>query len=366
MISPATVGDLWALRRKPRSLVMLYNEPLLTRPHRWMWVALRGMAQSSFRDGATLVYRDQGMRAAIQSMRRGGRPEQDIVMLAADGDARGLPTDADVWFRLLEALCFYAGRAGVQRFFAALSQRHEELREIFRQIGFTAYGQQTVLRLQGPDWDQGTTLAPMRPQSRSDMWAVHKLYGATTPRPVQHAEARDSRTWALPLGRLGKHPRGRGWTLGPADNLTAYLHLTSGPIAHVLTLLLRPEQRELTTDILRFGLGQISDDLPVYLLLRDYQRELLLPAEDLGFQPIGEQALLAKQTTVPVRRSVLAPVLEPGLERSSPVSTISSVGEDVRSYVRTTRHHEQYRSAAEYTPDGYSGSDRTESERGFA
>ena len=51
-------------------------------------------------------------------------------------------------------------------------------------------------------------------------------------------------------------------------------HLTSGPAAHVLLLLVQPEARAITTDILRFGLGQISDTLPVYLLLREYQREL--------------------------------------------------------------------------------------------
>ena len=212
MIQPATQADLWAFRRKPRSLVMLYNEPLLVRPHHWLWQALRGLLNGSGRDSATLVYRERGMRSAIQALGRSGRPEQDIVLLAANGGGPGLPTDADVWFRLLEALCVYGERVQVQRIYAALSQRHEELRELFRQIGFASYAQQTVLCLQGPDWDQGTTLAPMRPQSRSDIWAIHKLYGAVTPRPVQQIEARDSRTWMLPLTQGWRGPRPRGST----------------------------------------------------------------------------------------------------------------------------------------------------------
>ncbi|HEX9439852.1 MAG TPA: hypothetical protein VF909_09230, partial [Roseiflexaceae bacterium] len=153
-------------------------------------------------------------------------------------------------------------------------------------------------------------------------------------------EARVARDWTLPLTRGWSRPRRRGWVLGPEDNLTAYLHLISGPVAHVLTLMLRSDARAITTDILRFGLGQISDSLPVYLLLRDYNRELLLPAEDLGFQPIGEQALLFKQTTEAVRRPFLMPAREPSTEPRAPIPTISSLSEDVRHYVRTARHHE--------------------------
>jgi hypothetical protein len=340
MIRPLTPGDLLILRRKPRSQVMLYNETMLVRPHRPFWFGVRCALEGSRRDGATFVYRERGSRAAVQAVGRSGRPEQDIVMLSAYGDGRGQPTDPDIWFRILEALCASAGQHRVQRLYAALSQRHEELREVFRQLGFAGFTQQTVMRLEGPDWDQGTTLAPMRPQARRDAWAIHKLYGATTPHTVQQAEARVARDWALPLARSWRRPRRRAWVLGPEDNLSTYLHLISGPAAHVLTLLMQPEARAITTDILRFGLGQLSDSLPVYLLLREYQRELLLPAADLGFQPIGEQALLFKQTTAAVRRPFLMPVREPTTEPRAPIPTITSRSEEARRYVRTTRYHE--------------------------
>lgn len=343
MIRSVTPIDLWTLRRKPRSLVMLYSEAMLSRPHRPFWFGARCMLDGSGREGSTLVYRERGMRAMVQATGRSGRPEQNIVLLATYGSGgRGHPTDPDVWFRLMERLCAYAGQSRVQRLYAALSQSHEELREVFRQLGFASYTQQTVLRLEGPDWDQGITLAPMRPQARRDVWAIHKLYGATTPHLAQQAEARVSRDWMLPLTRGWRGERRSAWVLGPEDDLTAYLHLHSGSAAHVLTLLLRPDARSITTDILRFGLGQISDTLPVYLLLREYQRELLLPAEDLGFQPIGEQALLFKQTTVAARRPILMPSLEPRPEPQVPIPTISSRDEDVRPYVRATRHHEQH------------------------
>jgi hypothetical protein len=330
MIRSVTPGDLWTLRRKPRSQVWLYNEAMLARPHRQFSFALRCLLEGSGRDGATFVYRERGMRAAAQAVGRNGRPEQDIVMLSAYGGGHGHPTDADVWFRLMEELCLHAGQRRVQRLYAALSQRHEELREIFRQLGFAGYTQQIVLRLEGPDWDQGVTLAPMRPQARRHDWAIHRLYGIITPHLVQQAEARVARDWQLPLTEGWRRAPRRGWVLGSDDNLIAALRLTSGPAAHVLTLLIHPDSRDIVTDVLRFGLGQIPDRLQVYLLLREYQGELLAPISDLGFQPIGEQALLFKQTTVEVRRPSLLPALEPRAEPRGPIPTISSLGEDAR------------------------------------
>jgi hypothetical protein len=331
MIRAVTPGDLWTLRRKPRSQVWLYNEAMLALPHRQFWFALRSLLEGSGRDGATFVYAERGMRAAVQSVGRNGRPEQDIVMLSAYGGGRGLPTDPDIWFRLIEHLCVHAGHYRVQRLYAALSQRHEELREIFRQLGFASYAQQLVLRLEGPDWDQGITLAPMRPQARRNDWGVHRLYGMVTPYMVQQAEARVARDWQLPLTNGWRRPKRRGWVLGSDDNLLAALRLTSGPASHVLTVLVHPEARDTVTDMLRFGLGQLSDTLPVYLLLREYQSELLAPASDLGFQPIGEQALLFKQTTVQVRKPSLIPGIETIAEPRGPIVTISSLGEDARS-----------------------------------
>jgi hypothetical protein len=347
MIRSATPGDLWALQRKARSQVVLYNEALLAQPHNPLLFGLRSAALGPGRDGATFVFRERGAVALVQAQGRSGRPEQDVVYLAAHGTGgRGLPSDHDIWFRLLELLCAQAARSHVQRIYAALSNHQEELREVFRQVGFQGYARQMVLQLNGPDWDQGITLAPMRPQSRRDAWAIHKLYGSVTPHLVQHAEARSARAWMLPLAQRWSRRRRQGWVLGPDDNLSGYLHATSGPAAHVFTLLIRPDERELVSDVLRFGLAQLQDARSVYLILREYQEELLAQLQDLGFQPIGEQALLVKSTVVPVRRTVLLPALEPSLEPQVTIPSISAPRKDAISYVRTARSDKQYRSAA--------------------
>jgi hypothetical protein len=329
MIRSVAPGDLWSLRRKPRNQLLLYTEGLLAQPHRPVWFGLRCLIAGNGRERTTLVYRDRGSSAVVQAQGRSGRPEQDILYLASTGARTPRsPSDHDLWFRLIERLCTYAGQSHVQRLYAAIPSAANDVREIFRQAGFQAYANAQILHLSGPDWDQGTTLAAMRMQARRDHWAVHKLYGAVTPHLVQHAEVRNARHWALPLNQPYASRRQVAWVLGPDDDLTAYLRLVSGATGNVLTLLVRPDARDLVVDVLRFGLAQITDSRPVYLVLREYQGELLAPAQGLGFQPIGEQTLLMKSTVQWVRRPLLVPSFEAGLEPQVTVPRISTLRED--------------------------------------
>jgi hypothetical protein len=337
MIRSVAPGDLWSLRRKPRNQVVLYTEGLLAQAHRPAWFALRCLVQGPGRDRSTVVYQDRGGGGIIQAQGRGGRPEQDIIYMATVGaNASRLPSDYELWYRLLERIVVQAGHGHVQRLYAAAPAQQAEVREIFRQVGFQAYAHCTILHLSGPDWDQGTSLASMRYQARRDHWAVHKLYGATTPHMVQLAEVRNARHWALPMSGAWRGVRRAAWVLGPDDDLVAYLRLASGASGHVFSILIRPDARDAAVDVLRFGLAQLSDTRPVYLLLREYQGELLAPAEDLGFQPIGEQALLVKSTVVPVRRPLLVPHLEPGLEPRVTAHRIATPREDSQRYDRPT------------------------------
>jgi hypothetical protein len=337
-----TPGDLWALRRKPRNQVVLYDDALLARPHQPFWFALRCFMEGSGRDLAMAVFQEKGIRSFVQARGRSGRPEQDIVYLSSHGDGvHGPSSDHDIWFRLLEQMCIHAGHNYIQRLYASIWSDQMELREIFRQLGFQAYIKRFVLQLSGPDWDQGTTLALMRAQSRRDAWAIHKLYGRVAPHLVQYAEVRTPRSWALALSSRWQRQRCRGWVLGPEDDLISYLHMLNGPTAHVFTMLLHPERRDSAADVLRFGLAQLQDNKPVYLLLAEYQSELLMPAQNLGFQPVGEQTLLMKSTVVPVRKSVLLSAFEPNLEPPrAAVPHISVPREDTDSYARTTRNYQ--------------------------
>ncbi len=342
MIRSVALGDLWALRRKSRNQVVLYNESLLAKPHHSFWFALLCLMQGNGRDRSMMVYRDRSVTAVVQAQGRNGWPEQDISSLCVYGpNGNRVPSDYDIWFRLVEQLCVTAGAKYIQRLYAPIGNHQTELQEIFRQLAFQRYTHRIILQLSGPDWDQGTTLSPMRPQLRRDAWAIHKLYGAVTPRLVQQAEVRTPRTWMLPLAQRWQKRCCRGWVLGSENNVQAYLHMLSGPLAHVFTLLIHPDERDKATDVLRFGLAQLLDSRPVYLLLREYHQDLLLPMENLGFQPVGEQMLMSKNMTVPVRRSILLPAFEAQTyDIQVPIPTISSPKEDVHSYVNGTQRNE--------------------------
>lgn len=329
MIRSVAPADLWSLRRKPRNQVVLYTDELLAQVHHPTWFALRCLLAGNGRERATLVTHERGTTASVQARGRSGRPEQDIVYLGAFGPRlTRLPSDYDLWFSLLEQLCVHAGYSHIQRLYAAPPSQYTEVREIFRQLGFQAYTHKTLLHLSGLDWDQRTTLAPMRMQSRRDAWAIHKLYGAVTPHLVQYAEARNVRHWAIPIPQQFGVQRRVAWVLGPDDDLHAYLRLTSGVSGHIFSLLIRPDVREQVVDVVRFGLAQLSDARPIYLVLREYQEDLLLPCQSLGFQPMGEQALLVKNMVVAVRRPLLAASFEPGFEPRVTAPRISTARED--------------------------------------
>ncbi|NJP05563.1 MAG: hypothetical protein HC837_08060 [Chloroflexaceae bacterium] len=341
MIRSVALSDLWVLRRKPRNQVVFHNPFLLVQPHQPRWFALRCLFAGNGRDRAMHVLHDRGVRAMVQARRRQGRPEQDVMYLATHSTAKSYqPSDYDLWFRLLERLCFHSGQHAIQRIYASVWHHDRELREVFRQIGFHAYTRQIVLQLSGPDWDQGTTIAPMRNQSRQDAWAVHKLYGATTPRLVQSAEVRTPRAWMIsPTHRFQSYRR-RAWVLGQHDNLDAYLSLFSGTAGHVVTLLIRPDIRERVTEVLRFGLAQLHDTRPVYLMLSEYQQELLNLVENLGFQPMGDQSMMVKNAVVTIRRPVILTGFEAGLEPQITVPSISSIREDSPCYASTHRSYQ--------------------------
>lgn len=337
MIRSVAPGDLWTLRRKPRNQVVLYNTARLVQPQQPLWFALRCIVEGSGQDRAMAVFSERGVRGFVQVKGRRSRPEQDIIALATYGHHKSnLPSDYDIWFRLLERLIVAAGHHGVQRLYGSIWDQHLELREVFRQLGFQAYMKRVILQLSGPDWDQGTSLAPMRAQSRQDSWAIHKLYGSITPRAVQYSEVYTPRAWLLASGHGWNQTRQRAWVLGPADNLMAYLHVTSGPLAHALRVLVHPDARDTITSVLRFGLAQLNDNRNIYLLINEHQQELLTPAQSLGFQPIGDQTMMMKTTIVPVRKSLLVPKFEPGLERQVPIPGIFAHREEAHSDVRTT------------------------------
>ena len=334
-----TPTDLLTLRHKPRSLALLNDDALLLQRHRPLLFGLRSLVANNSRY-TTYVHHEGSVSGVLQASSRESRPEQQVVALATYGPSHQLPTDHDIWFRLLETHVVQSAQHQIQRLYVTQPGTNSDMSEIFRQSGYTNYTRQMLLRLDGPDWDHGTRIATMHPQSRHDVWGVHQLYGQTTPRPVQHAEAKAARDWMLPLQTPWDGVKRRAWVLHNAAHISAALRVRSGREAHLMHLLIDPNARELATDMLRFGISQIADTLPIWLILRDYQEELLWSAQDLGFQPIDEQSLWVRHNVSFMRRSAFARVLEPTRESGSPVPSIVPASEQARLYARTKRNNQ--------------------------
>lgn len=331
--------DLFRLRRKARSLVVLDGDASLLRRHRVVLTALRSIVENHSHYATTIV-RSNTVSAILQARRRHTRPEHELMALVSYGAEQRYPSDYDLWFTLLESHVVESARSRIQRLYTTLDSTNADLGEIFRQSGFVPFSRQIVLRLDGPDWDQGTRIATMHPQTRHDVWSVHQLYGQITPRPVQLAEAKAARDWMLPLATPWESVKQRAWVQRHNDQVVASLRIQSGREAHVIRLFVHPNVRDEVPDMLRFGMSQIADTLPIWLVLRDYQSDLLWSAQDLGFQPFSEQSLLVRHNVAIIRRPALARVLESTHDQGTPIPTIvPAANKQARFYVPTKRHH---------------------------
>lgn len=329
MIRPIRLTDLLELRHRPYSRIALFNELTLARAHRPLLFATRCSLPLSS-DTQTLVYSDRGLRGYIQSRCRSFTPEADIVYLAAQPFRSGQrqPTDPDVWYRLLQECISRMGARAIERLYAPLPSNSEVL-EVFRQLGFQPYAHRQVWRALTPEVAEGSALIALRPQQRRDPHAIQRLYESITPTIVQRAEMRNSRSWQLPVVRSrATGVRERSWVLGRDgrdDVLRAALHLWQGSSAAVFTLLIDPAERSMASSVLRFGLSQLSASHQgaVYVLLPEYHSELGSDLGEIGFECLGDQLLLVKSTVVPLRKPLLRPVLEGGLEVVRPSVTSS-------------------------------------------
>ncbi|HEX6289590.1 MAG TPA: hypothetical protein VFZ66_10395 [Herpetosiphonaceae bacterium] len=325
MIRPAMVADLWALRRRPQRRIFFYTETMLANSYRPFVVSLRSMLGPLGNDMVTLVLRNGGLRGFIQAHKRAHAPEIDISYLAGFTSHSSHIPDGDVWFSLTENLIERAGHARIERVFAAVGHRFEDMTEILRQLGFQPYTQQQIWMLPEPMIQEGSALMALRRQLRRDAWPIHQLYMRVTPRHVQHAELRQSTSWQLPMPRRRLGWCERGWILGNDQSLQMHIHVLTGPRAHVLRPMFEPEIRQQAATMLRYALSHISEPRTVFAVIRGYQSEIGSALEELGFKLRGEQTLFVKHLVVPQRHAVRVPALlrtEPNLE---PATTLPRI-----------------------------------------
>lgn len=210
--------------------------------------------------------------------------------------------DADpVWEALLTHAVRDAGLRGVKRLYARLPLG-VPVGPALRRMGWTPYAAETIYAAATPDF--GRRSSSVRPQTPADTWAIHQLYSAAVPRPVQVAEAHTSHRWELHPGRRGGGENARaGWLIEEGHDVVGYARAMSRARLHVLEIIFLPGRTDVISDLLSGALAALPNPPArrVLCAVRTYQAEVGTALEGRGFVPVQEQDLSVKYTTATVR-----------------------------------------------------------------
>jgi hypothetical protein len=241
--------------------------------------------------------------------------------------------------RLLGELCDAGVLLGAERLFASIMEEGGRY-ELFKQIGFSPVVREYVyFRARGDAeaHQEGQAPAPhatdrtdadipgLRPQQRADAFGLLQLYQECTPKTVQMAEGKRSRSWDLPPAGLGQrlagHPPVHRFVVERDARKVAWLHLgREGRGAHTVKLMVDPRANDLIAPLLRFALvrtggrgdGRHPGGPSVLVRAREHERALIGVLEANGFAAVETRLLMVKQLAATVRHQHQ---LLPGLEK---------------------------------------------------
>jgi len=209
--------------------------------------------------------------------------------------------DADpVWEALLTHAVRDAGLRGVKRLYARVPTG-APVGPAFRRLAWAPYASETIFA--ATNVGRATGRIAGRAQTQTDTWAIHQLYNAAVPRPVQDAEAYTSHRWELRPGGERRREQIAGWVIEEGHDVIGYGRAASRSGVHVLELVVLPGRSDVLDDLLSGVLAALPDPpvRRVFCAVRGYQAEVATALEGRGFVPVVEQDLLVKYTTARVR-----------------------------------------------------------------
>lgn len=325
MITPFGLRHFGLLRGLQSTSVLLDPKSiLLEAPYAPLQAALRGYF---LRNSGVITYvlhapnAEATWRGFVQAQAFKSRLAWRIFCLAPALDSS--EDAATVWYRLLLHACIAAGERHVQRLFASL-QQHSPAEEVFRQASFAVYCHEQLFR-RADSTPSGRQSARIRPVHPRDRWDLQQLYHRATPRVVAQAELPSGAgNSSLPFEVPGLDSE-QGYVLdGRNGEIAGYLQVAIGSRGSWLRLMVHPDMRDGSAELLDHGLAVLSGELsrPLYCAVREYQGSLQPLLEERGFVCVSACSLVVKHTTVHVREPYrkLVPALE---KRAGVAPTVS-------------------------------------------
>jgi hypothetical protein len=276
--------------------------------------------------------RDAHIAGLLRVERDTSRDEWTVVELDAVGDMDA----GDVRYRLVQHLLRDAAKRGAARLHVACADADDNV-ELFMQAGFVRFGDEQVLARPGATplpkamSDDEAAAAGIREAEPRDALAISRLYGSTTPRPIQRLEGlrladweRQGRDWRVPRSSLAPILRFAdvfayvlaapgGGADGTQLDAFAQVGVAKEDQPHYLKIISRPEAD--VVPLIRFALGEIAARADastgrrqgVLTPVRTYESPVDRRLEEEGFDSIATVTLLMKETLVRVAEPRLVP-----------------------------------------------------------
>lgn len=256
-----------------------------------------------------------------QARRRAGGCAWDLTYLGSLPNRSVEPVrDEDVLMELLEYAVNAAIMHGIQRVFARVDPDTSDY-ELFARCSFQRYARELTFCLPQAPQNEPLPDLPLRPWSRHDEWGLLRLYTAGAPRVVQVAENVDSHEYAQL--RVGSLQRWQRWLLPTMEEGFVYdlgvrlggwvqVRYGRGAHPHQISLMVHPDNTDLATPLLRFGLALLGEGgvRPVYCQVREYEGAVVSALRACGFEHMQTRALLVRHLTLRAMRQRFAPTLE--------------------------------------------------------
>jgi hypothetical protein len=296
----------------------------------------------------SLVAEEHGRPVGLAQMRPRREPHQwEVVVLAVErpvGTGRSAPAGGGDDFpvpllfspdrratRLLGELCDVGVQLGAERIFASIDEDGGRY-ELFRQIGFSPVVREYLYygtperTARAADAVAAPVIPGLRPQQRADAFGLLQLYQACTPKVVQMAEGKRSRSWDLPaeswVRRLTRHPREQRWVVERDSRKVAWLHLArrgreASAALHV-EMMVEPGASDLCQPLLQLALVTAGKEhaveerpgMGILVDVREHLPGLLAALEAYELDMVERRLLMVKQLAAAVRHHQLVPALE--------------------------------------------------------